>query len=441
MKRISLVLAIGAALLLAAVPAVADAPIATPGPASNVWSDTAVLNGGVDPGGENLTECQFTYAPDPTLTIGAQTANCETYPSGNTSTGVYAVLGGLIPNTTYYYVLTAANASGSSTTPMRSFMTSNTPPPAPAATTDPATDVTSTSATLNATVDADNVAVVSCDFEYGTTTSYGQSTPCSPVTTTSQSQSVTADLSGLTPQQTYHFEVVFKTKGGTTDGGDQQFTAADQGGSTTTTTTPTTTTPTPAPTGVTKAASRITTKSAVLHAVVNLEGGTLTSCAFQYGRLVSADGTTTISRSRSVSCSPAPGGSSDVAVSAAVARLSGSTRYGFRVVVATSGGTASGSILSFETKLPRPGVRITKTKISWKRRTVTFTFKWTGVRAKRYQCALVSRKRGKFGKPHFAKCHSRKTYRKLQKRHYEFLVRAGNAAGYGAPRKRRFRIA
>jgi len=453
MRRISLLIGTAVALLLLlGVPAFASAPIATTGGASNVWSDTAVLNGGADPGGESLTTCEFTYSPDPTLMLDAQSAPCQGEPSGDTSSGVYAVLGGLSPVTKYYYALTISNGSGSSTGSTESFTTSATPPPAPSATTNAATSVTSSSATLNGTVDANGVAVESCEFEYGPTTSYGQDAPCSALNSTSASESVTADVTGLDANDTYHFQVVLTTEGGSTDGGDQQFTATNTGTGTTTTTTTTTTgtgtgtgtggTQTP-PAVTTKAATGVTSSKATLHATVNTEGGTLVLCEFEIGRSPFGYGTTTTPYGQTARCAPEPSGSSNVSVSATVSKLLASTTYYFRILVQTSGGTSVGSTLSFKTKkaaAKKPGVKITRSKINKKRRTAKFSFKATGVKATKYQCALAVVKKGKAGKLHYTKCRSPKTYKKLKKKTYEFFVRAGNSAGWGPAKTHKFKI-
>src|SRR5262249_59341719 len=47
-------------------------------------------------------------------------------------------------------------------------------PPAPTVETKPASSITTTSATLNGTVDPNGGAVSECTFEYGTTTAYGK---------------------------------------------------------------------------------------------------------------------------------------------------------------------------------------------------------------------------------------------------------------------------
>src|SRR6476619_4637247 len=77
----------------------------------------------------------------------------------------------------------------------------------PGATTSPATQVTSTSATVNGTVDP-NKEDTSYHFEYGKTTAYGSSTPAQGPVKGNSAKSVSAQLAQLTPSTTYHFRLV-----------------------------------------------------------------------------------------------------------------------------------------------------------------------------------------------------------------------------------------
>jgi hypothetical protein len=89
-------------------------------------------------------------------------------------------------------------------------------------TTNPATNVTSSSATLNGSLDPHGLTTI-VYFQYGTTTSYG-------LTTAPQSHhgniylNVSAGISSLTASTTYHFRVVATNSAGTTFGSDRTFT-------------------------------------------------------------------------------------------------------------------------------------------------------------------------------------------------------------------------
>ena len=95
--------------------------------------------------------------------------------------------------------------------------------PLPTVTTQAASSVSSTVATLNGTINANGVSTT-VTFEYGTTMSYGSTvaaTP-SPVTGTDVT-AVSCALSGLTPNTTYHYRVVGTYEGGTENGSDLAF--------------------------------------------------------------------------------------------------------------------------------------------------------------------------------------------------------------------------
>ena len=75
------------------------------------------------------------------------------------------------------------------------------------ATTLPASKVTITSAVLNGMVDTGGQAT-EWQFQYGTSTSYGQKTPLSDIPAGQGNVHVSAPITGLTPNTTYHFRLV-----------------------------------------------------------------------------------------------------------------------------------------------------------------------------------------------------------------------------------------
>src|SRR5205823_5559785 len=87
-----------------------------------------------------------------------------------------------------------------------------------------ATSVTASTATLGGTVNPDGGTVSSCRFEYGTTTSYGSSTPCSSLPGPgSTAVGVSAQVSGLGSGIMYHFRVAATNGAGTSLGPDLSF--------------------------------------------------------------------------------------------------------------------------------------------------------------------------------------------------------------------------
>jgi hypothetical protein len=88
-----------------------------------------------------------------------------------------------------------------------------------------ATAVGETAAMLNATVDPNGSEVSECKFEYGASTSYGSSASCStaPGSGTSPVE-VSAAVTGLSANTTYHFRISATNTGGTSKGSDETFT-------------------------------------------------------------------------------------------------------------------------------------------------------------------------------------------------------------------------
>jgi hypothetical protein len=94
---------------------------------------------------------------------------------------------------------------------------------APTVTSEAASGVTTEAVTLHATVNA-NGNGTECVFEYGTSTDYGRTVECSPKPTGEVPVAVSAALSGLSSNATYHFRVVATNRIGTSDGADESFT-------------------------------------------------------------------------------------------------------------------------------------------------------------------------------------------------------------------------
>ncbi len=90
--------------------------------------------------------------------------------------------------------------------------------------TNPATNVTSNSATLNGAVNPNGLSTA-VKFEYGTTTTYGRKVAATPSPVSgSTSVPVNATLTKLSPNTTYHYRVAATNSADSTNGDDQTFT-------------------------------------------------------------------------------------------------------------------------------------------------------------------------------------------------------------------------
>jgi hypothetical protein len=191
-------------------------PVVTTNPATLIASFSATLNGSLNPHGLSTT---FHFQYGTTTSYGLTTAPQTR--TGNTSQNVSANITSLTASTTYHFRIVASNADGTSMGGDRTFTTLTATGP-PVVTTNPATNVTTSSATLNGSLDPHGLTTT-VYFQYGTTTSYGH-------TTAMQSQAgntyrnIASNISGLTTHTTYHFRIVATNSGGTRMGSDRTFT-------------------------------------------------------------------------------------------------------------------------------------------------------------------------------------------------------------------------
>ncbi|MHB1809623.1 MAG: hypothetical protein ACYCU0_10015 [Solirubrobacteraceae bacterium] len=97
---------------------------------------------------------------------------------------------------------------------------------APSASTGRAQALSETEESLSAAVTPNGDRVTSCVFEYGTTSGYGSSAPCTPEAGDGAAPvAVAATVSGLTPSAVYHYRIVAENSYGRIDGEDSTFTA------------------------------------------------------------------------------------------------------------------------------------------------------------------------------------------------------------------------
>jgi PKD repeat protein len=292
-------------------------PIATTSAASGVSTGGATLNGAVNPQGLDTT-VHFEYG---TTTAYGSTTPDQGAGSGTSTVNVSAPVSGLSPSTTYHYRIVATSSAGTSRGADATF-TTLAAPVAPGVTTNAASNVGYNAATLNGSVNPNGLDTTA-QFEYGTTTSYGGTTASQSVGSGSTAVTVSAALSGLVPNTTYHFRIDATNTAGTSLGSDRTFTTG----------------PGP-PVVTTGAATSVTSSGARLNGTVN-PGGAQTTYWFEYGKTTAYGSKTTRTK--------AGAGTTDVPASDTTGRLSPGTVYHFRLVATNSSGTTYGQDVQFTT--------------------------------------------------------------------------------------------
>jgi hypothetical protein len=153
---------------------------------------------------------------------GPTIANSKTS-DGSGSGSFTSSLTGLTANKTYYVQAYATNSVGTAYGNELSFTTLCS---APSAITNAATSITTTTATLNGMVNANNFSTT-VTFDYGTTTSYGSSATASQSPVTGSSNiSVNVGVTSLSAGTLYHYRVNTVNCGGTILGSDMTFTTS-----------------------------------------------------------------------------------------------------------------------------------------------------------------------------------------------------------------------
>ena len=319
----------------------AAAPVVATNAATAITTVSATLNGVASANGAVTT---VTFAYGTTVAYGSSiNATQSSLPVSAVNAAVSAPLAGLICNTTYHFRANANNGVGGTISGNDvSFTTAACAPVAPTATTVAVVAVTATTATLNGLVSAGG-ASTTLTFDYGTTAAYGGAgspvaAPQSPLSSGSVSAPVSALLSGLTCNTTYHYRVNANNGvGSTVSGADLTFTTAACAAA--------------APTAITVAASALSATTATLNGTVSANGAS-TTVTFDYGTTVAYGGA---SSPLSATQSPLSSLAVNAPVSVLLSGLTCNTTYHFRVNASNGvGGPINGSDLSFTTLVCAP---------------------------------------------------------------------------------------
>jgi hypothetical protein len=205
----------------------------------------------------------------------------------------------------------------------------------PDATTEAATAVTDTAATLNGTVDpTEGGPEAECEFQWGTEAdSYPNTVPCTPAGPYAVATAASAGIAGLEPGTEYHFRVVGSSAEGTNPGADLTFTTAG------------------APIVSNLSVSDVGTSSAILHATIN-PAGAATNYRFEYVSLeeFEASGFDDAASAPVPDGTVAPGPAQDV--SQEIEGLGQGTAYHYRLTAVSEGGSATSDPRTLTTHVP-----------------------------------------------------------------------------------------
>jgi streptogramin lyase len=275
------------------------------------------------------TTYYFEYGP--TTSYGSSTAAASAGSAAASASRTGSV-SGLTPGTIYHVRAVATNASGTTTGPDRTFTT--TLPGAPSASTDDPAGVTSSNATMAATVNPQSAATT-YHFEWGQTPAYGTSVPQPEASLPADSadHALTQGLSGLEPNSTYYYRVVATSLGGTTYGDEDSFTTSAV-----------------APDVSTGSATAVTDSAATLGGTVNPRNSDA-GWHFEYGK------SATFGSSAPDPDATLTADNSDHAVTQDIAGLEPNTTYHFTLVASGNAGTTTDVQKVFKTLAIAPGVQ------------------------------------------------------------------------------------
>jgi phosphodiesterase/alkaline phosphatase D-like protein len=197
-------------------------PSASTNAATSLMSTSANLNGHMDPHSSQTTYW-FEYGSNPNL---GQITTLQSGGGGNSSIAVLAPISGLNPKTMYYFRIDAQNQFGTVNGATQSFTTSGPVAIVPVVTTQIASLVATTTATVRGTVNPYGFQTTYW-FEYSTNSNFGSSqlhsTAQQSAGVGTNTVSVEANISALRSGTTYYFRIVAQNSAGTVRGDSLSF--------------------------------------------------------------------------------------------------------------------------------------------------------------------------------------------------------------------------
>jgi len=206
--------------------------------------------------------------------------------------------------------------------------------------TETTTEITEASAKLKGIVNPENETVSACEFEYGTTNTYGHTIPCeqssSDIGEGNAPVTVSASVSGLASATKYYVRVAGTTTAGRGEGDEESFRTLSP------------------PVVESLVSSNLTDSVARLHATINPEGSQ-TTYHFEYDTREYKGGEGPHGASVPIPDGIVGGGTTGVAENTEVEALTPETTYYFRVVATNArGGVTDSSEASFTTNSAKP---------------------------------------------------------------------------------------
>jgi hypothetical protein len=332
-------------------------PTAITNPATGVNSSTATLNGSASPNGASTT-AWFRYSTttpgtcSDTFGTRVPSSSGSALGSGTSSVVFAQTVSTFLPGTTYYFCAITSNGLGSAFGAVLSFTTDVA---APVVSTNGATAVTGTTATLRGTANPGGAATTGW-FRYATVSpgtcndTFGTRAPAmGAVTVGSDTNNTlfTQAATGLTPGTLYYYCAIATNSVGTVFGSLTTFT-----------------TPLP-PTAATTAATSVGDTYATLNGT-GLPNGSTTTGWFRY---TTVDPVTCNDTFGSRAPTPSGGtslgsGASSVPFAQSISGLSGGTTYYYCAIVSSAEGVAFGSVLTLRTQGPPSAATTAATSIT-----------------------------------------------------------------------------